>query len=224
VYVWSPRSNALLVSGSGRGQGEKLTLVSAAGGRGQRIVGPRRKTRYLPLAWSGRARKIAYLARRSYPYQSFLAIATGAGHSRRVICGVTCVDGTFGVSVAWSPNGRWLAYTTTNGKIAILNLAKGTTVDVRGEGTPLWAPDSRAFSVPTARGDTLYSPTGVLLGGLRLAVYPHFWGWDTTGVYFTPAASPRKLQVWLPDESPPTDATLFTLPRGQGILSVEPLK
>jgi len=224
VWVWSPFSNALLVTGTGPSQGEHLSIVSARGGKGHRILGPLRKARYFPLAWSGAAHKIAYLAWREYPYRSFLAIAGSNGRSRKVICSA-CVDGKFGLTATWSPNGRWLGYTNAaNGKTEILDVATGSKVDVPGGGTPLWAPDSSAFAVPTARGVTFYSPTGGLLGGLRLAVYPHFWAWDTTGIYFTPDASPRKLHVWRPDESPPSMSTLFTLPPGQGILSVEPLK
>ena len=219
AYVWSPRSNALLVSGSGQSSGKHLNVVSAASGRGHRIVGPRYNRRYHPLAWSRPPGKIAYAALRSGPSQLFLTLADANGHAPKAICSIACSDLRFFPDAAWSPNGKWLAYTTTNG-IEILDVATGTKVGVPPAGPPVWAPNSSKFAVSDLSRVNFYAPSGSLVESASVA-NARLWAYDAAGVYFTPGTAPRMLRVIPTGQT--TAHTVFSLPTGAGIVSVEPL-
>jgi WD40 repeat protein len=61
-----------------------------------------------------------------------------------------------GLSPTWSPDGRWFAYRTGEGQIALMNAESGA-VDARRFGAHLtsfahWSPNSRYFFVDEARG------------------------------------------------------------------------
>lgn len=218
AYVWSPRSNALLVSGFGRDRSKHLTIVSAVGDRAHRIVGPHGNRHYVPLAWSGPAGKIAYLTYRLG--QGSLMLADANGHAPKAICSLTCSGLRLFADPVWSPNGKWLAYNTSSG-IEILDVAAGKRVAGPGGSSPLWAPNSSKFAVSDLSGVNFYSPSGRLVKSAPVA-NARLWAYDAAGVYFTPDTAPTTLRVIPTGQT--TAHTVFSLPPHAGIVSVDPLQ
>jgi Tol biopolymer transport system component len=218
---WSPDGTKLFVTDLGVHKGQYrtwLSLVSVSTGRSHRLVGPRYENRYVALAWSGPANKIAYLA--GISYRPRLVIADSTGKSPHTVCSVTCGDPQNDPEIAWSPDGQWLAYTTLNFHVEVLDVATGTTTDVRNAGFPVWAPDSSQFAESSLDGVNFYSPTGDVVETTSVTG-AYLLAYGTDGVYFHTDAAGATLQVIPTGQA--TAQTVFSLPQYEGILSVQPL-
>ena len=106
-------------------------------------------------------------------------------------------------------------------RVEILDVATGKRIVVPDGGPPLWAPNSSEFAVSDLGGVNFYSPTGKLVKSTPVA-NAILWAYDAAGVYFTPDTAPTTLRVIPTGKT--TAHTVFSLPPGAGIVSVDPLQ
>ena len=69
----------------------------------------------------------------------------GAGRARLIVA-------TGAPSVAWAPNGRWIALADSGSAIVRPDGSGYRRISAHGAGAPSWAPDSRALAVAEAAG------------------------------------------------------------------------
>jgi len=231
-FAWSSDSRHLLVQESNTG----LAAVSVDSGAVRQVVAPARHVTYTPVGWSARADALAFIlddeggANGVGCCAQALVLARPSGGTRR-----TVYDAREPIhdrpAPAWSPNGRWIAFTTDgrdlrDPRLAIVEAATGKSRAVKGyagyTAPPVWAPDSSRFAAGSYQGPiAVYSAAGAKLATLpATSAVPLFW---TGGeIYFMSGAETTGRLLAIPAGGGAA-RTVFTLPAGQMLLSAEPL-
>ena len=142
--------------------------------------------------WSPDGAKLAWFNDQGGEYGLVVADQDGRSQRRYAIPG-----NTFYLTPAWSPDGTRIAFTDTDFRVRILDLASGNVSDVDGEDyadprrsiEPVWSPDSRWIAY-TKRSDNLLRDVFVhdtragetrrLTDGMADAISPV---WDASGKY-----------------------------------------
>jgi tricorn protease len=158
--------------------------------------------------WSPDGTQIAWFNDEGGEYG--LVIADQEGRNRRRIA---IPGNTFYYTPAWAPDGSRIAFTDTDFRVRIVDLASGRVTDVDGEDyadprrsiDPLWSPDSRYIAY-TKRLDNLFrvvmvhdtrtGETHQVTDGLADAITP---SWDASGkyLYFLASTDFAMNSAWL---------------------------
>jgi hypothetical protein len=230
--VWSPDSKNVLVPVS---SGTRLAVVSVATGAERPLVTPRARPHvtYSARGWSGPAHEILYSAYdqggadASGCCSDRLIVATPRGTSPHVLynAGDPLHDGA---DVAWSPAGKWVAFTTQrydprDPRLAIVDMASRKTMRVHAYGglTPVWAPDSNRFA-SGGRSVDVFSSHGARLstvGGQATGPY----AWTRAGLYFASGLQGGRSKIHLVQPGRTAARTVFALPADMGLLELQAL-
>lgn len=230
--AWASDSRHLLVGEPNGG----LASVSAATGAFRQVVAPAPHVSYTPVGWSVRANAIAFVLDDAGGANGIgccriqLVLARPSGASRRVVYDARepIHDGP---APAWSPNGRWIAFTTDgrdprDPRLAIVDEATGRSRTVRGYGgytaPPVWSADSRRVAAGSFQGPiAIYSSAGSKLATLPpTQAVPLFW--RNGDLYFMPGSDTASQLFAIPTAGTAARAVL-ALPAGEVLLSAEPL-
>lgn len=233
-FVWSPDSRKLLLAESNNG----LAMLSLKSGATHQIVRPRKHVTYDPIAWSGPANEILFTASDAGGRNGIgccsekLVIALPSGALRRTL--YTAADAIHDAPAAsWSPSGKWIGFTTDgrgsprDPRLAIIAAATGAKKRVPGfngyTSAPVWAADSSRFVVGSSGGPLqVFGPEGKRISSIgQTGWVPSLW--TRGGIYFWNGRTeaPRQLRV-LPNGQQAA-RTVFTLPRGQVLVTVQPM-
>jgi hypothetical protein len=231
-FAWSSDSRHLLVQEPNAG----LAEVSVDSGAVRQVEAPVKHVSYTPIGWSVRADAIAFILDDAGRVNGIgcckkaLVVARSSGRLRR-----TVYDARESIhdspAPAWSPDGRWIAFTTDgrdlrDPRLAIVDEATGRLKAVhRYDGytaPPVWAPDSSRFVTDGNRSPiVIYSA-----GGSKLATLPETSDvplfWRDGEIYFTSGSETSGRLQMIPSAGG-SARTVFTLPAGQDLLSAEPL-
>jgi hypothetical protein len=135
---------------------------------------------------------------------------------------VTCGDPQDEPWVAWSPDGKWILYTTLDGGGDIFDVEAGTATYVPHVFAGLWAPDSSRFAAETSKGVTFFSPTGTVVATTSVTGAAYLAAYNAAGVYFSTHGDPNELFVISNGQT--TAQSVFSLPTKRAILPAEPLQ
>lgn len=237
-FVWSPDGRKLLFAQASPKRGStSLAIVSLASGATRQIVAAPKHVTYTPIAWSGRAHEILFTASNAGGANGIgcctekLIIARPTGtHQRTLYNAADPIHDS--PAASWSPNGKWISFTTDgrdthDPRLAIITATTGKMKRVRGFGgftePPVWSPTLNRFALGGYHSPIkTYSPAGKRLGSLA-PTSADARAWTSDGIYFlqTDPILPRKL--FLIPNGQRTGRTLFTLPARQVFVSVQPM-
>jgi TolB protein len=218
--AWSPDGKLLAFS---RLRGEKIfVFLSKPDGSDERRLTPRTDAEY-DAVWSPDGKRLAFSLNKASPNQGDLEVYTVdvAGKDLRPVA-VTRGELSQEESPAWSPDGKWIAYSSTRHGNQELYIAtpegkdeKRLTSDPATDAHPSWSPDGKQIAFATDRwGDLEIAALEVESGKLsRLTTsrglddYPA-WSPDGKQIAFT-SNRERNLEIYLmdPDGKDPTNAS-----------------
>jgi TolB protein len=218
--AWSPDGKLLVFS---RHRGDKIfVFLCKADGSDERRLTERADPEY-DAVWSPDGKRLALALDKASPNQGDMEVYTVdlAGKDLRPVA-TTQGQLSHEESPAWSPDGKWIAYTSTRHGNQELYLArpdgkdeKRLTSDPATDAHPAWAPDGKHIAFATDRwGDLEIALLEVEAGKLtRLTTsrglddYPA-WSPDGKRIAFT-SNRDRNLEIYVmaPDGKGPTNAT-----------------
>lgn len=162
--AWSPDGKRLAFS---RHRGDKIfVMLCDADGSGEKRLTDRGDPEY-DAVWSPDGKRLAFAADKASPNQGDMEVYTidATGKDIRPLA-VTQGMLSHEESPAWSPDGKWIAYTSTRHGNQELYIArpdgkdeKRLTSDPATDAHPAWSPDSKRIAFATDRW-----------GGLEIAV------------------------------------------------------
>jgi WD40-like Beta Propeller Repeat len=238
-FVWSPDSQKLLFTKVSPKPGTAgLAMVSLASGAIRQIVAPRKHVTYTPLGWSRRANEILFTANNSGGANGIgccsekLIIASPSGaHQRTLYNAADPIHDS--PAVSWSPNGKWISFTTDgrdtrDPRLAIITAATGVMKRVGSfDGftePPVWSPDSHRFTIGGYQTALqTYSPTGKTLGSLP-PTSADVRAWTSGGIYYVRAAPALPRRLFVIPNAQRSGRPLFTLPGHQVFVTVKPMQ
>lgn len=188
--AWSPDGSQLLVSGLGP-QRTHLEVVAASTGRGRTIATGQG---FAVTGWSPNGKWMIYEVLPPSGQAIRLVLARGDGSSPRTI--VRFPKAEIGVTAAWSPDSREVAFTDVPNRRAfeqlhVYSIATGRVrhlASARVESGVAWSPDSRQLALGLEYGGTEIVALAdgerrtLHAGGVPLAGSP---AWTLSGLYMS---------------------------------------
>lgn len=227
AFVWSPDSRKLLILDADRG----LSIVSVATGAVDQIIPHVAQLRYYPVAWSRPAHKILFMRSGASIGGNELVVARPSGAAQRTIYHSLASGGRDEPVASWSPNGKWISFTTdganrSDPRLAIVNAATGATKRVphfKGyTALPVWAPNSSRFAIGSPQGPVeLFSPAGRRLGSLEPTL-ADIRAWTGGGIYLVPVVVQRSGRLLVIPNGQQKARIVFALQKGQVLVKVQP--
>ncbi len=208
--AWSPDGKLLAFS---RHRGDKIfVFLSKPDGSDERRLTERTDPEY-DAVWSPDGRRLALAVDKASPNQGDMEVYTVdlAGKDLRPVA-ATVGQLSHEESPAWSPDGKWIAYTSTRHGNQELYIArpdgkdeKRLTSDPATDAHPAWSPDSKRIALATDRwGDLEIAVLEVESGKLArltssrgLDDYPA-WSPDGKRIAFT-SNRDRNLEIYVMD-------------------------